>query len=131
MAYKIEHKPSFEKDVKSITKKLNDERKMAMAQEVQKVISDPTAGKPLVKNLAGLHNHGFGSKPQYRIIYALHKCPCEVPPEATCTLPLFSDEPAADCDGVLSFLRLMTREDCATFYKSNRKVIEKMLRMDN
>lgn len=121
MPYKIQIESSFSRDMKSFKK--NARLKQEIGEHLESILADPGAGKRLSSNMEGLFNYGFGSKPQYRIIYRLYNC-CDM---GVADCPPFQEgdgDTEEGCKGLIQFLFIKTREECNNLYNFKKKYFE-------
>lgn len=124
MPYKTSYLTRFERDVKAFKK--NKSMKNLIFEQVKAIVENPGIGKALVANLDGLYNVGFGDHREYRLLYRMYAC-CQRPNEITeCPVadPLVSDN---ECEGVVSFIFIKTREECNNLYRKKKAYFDETL----
>jgi mRNA-degrading endonuclease YafQ of YafQ-DinJ toxin-antitoxin module len=124
MAYKIRTQTLFKQD----TKKLKNNKPLLseIAAAVKDIIALPLSGEKLSGSWIGFRKIGFGSKPEYRLIYAVYDC-CKTDENGVKTTNDitkecdYTDGNAFDCNGFIDFVTVKKREDFNTLYKKSKK----------
>jgi len=125
MPYKVSFHPRFERDLKAF-KKDKPVRAMIAAQ-VKAVIENPDLGEGYTANLSGLYKVSFGQSPQHRLLFRKYQC-CQKSVGVGPVCPV--DDPdveMSECEGVVSFLFVKTREECNNLYKKGKPYFDETL----
>ncbi len=148
MQYQINYYAAFKQDVKKFRKEQH--LKTAIRSACDEIIANPFIGKPLIGNMQGCYNHRFVyHKNDMRIIYSFYECCADK--EKCCTerdndICRFDEEPSTEldspdtliqperefplneCNGLIDFLIVASREDCNNIYNREKEYFEAMLR---
>lgn len=125
MRYKIAYRSSFERDIKAFKK--DKLQKEAIKANLEKLVNDPSIGKPLVGQWSGFYNFSFHDKPSLRILYVIYPCcPLDLKEKHLCRFDdLPDDDPTSEeCLGMVEFVFVRTREECNNLYSKNKSYIE-------
>lgn len=117
MAYKIRMAAGFAKDSKQF--KNQESAKKQIKIWLESIIKNPEIGESLKGSWDGYKKVGFHSKPQIRIIYKVYACcTAEMKLTGECR---FGEESEEDCDGLIDFIFVKTREECNNLYAESKK----------
>lgn len=132
MSYQVCFTNHFKHDSKAIAPDRNKKLQDDIKNELAAIIENPKAGEVMKNNMSGLLKHSFGNKPAIRILYTLRECKCANNDTGTVDV---DDECPPDqidnCEGVIVFVIIRTREDCNKIYKQGKKYFQKILKQYN
>ena len=120
MPYKIAYLSSFSKDLKGFRK--NAEIMEELPSIIEAIIANPQVGEPLLKSWEGFRRVSFGNRPQVRVVFKYYPC-CsqEIKEQGECRFGPYEELEITECEGLIDFVFLRTREDCNNLYAQNRK----------
>ena len=113
----------FEREFKKLPQQLKEE----VGNEVLKILANPLVGEPLKGNWLGFRSYHFHRKPEYRIIYAVYICRLEPKMEIPCRfedVDHAEETDAEPCQGLVELVRIGTREEITRVYKMKQKEID-------
>jgi len=122
MAYKIAYRSSFERDFK----KLNPSIQNYVLDIADKIQEGSLQGEKLKGNFQGFYKVPFGHKPEYRLVYKIYDCKININGNISC---MFDDiehtmEELLECNGLIEFILIKTREDMNNLYALPKKHIK-------
>ncbi len=126
MAYKVAYRSSFERDFKKM-KPLVQNLILDIADRIQ---NEMVQGEKLKGNFRDFYKFPFGHKPEYRMVYKIYQCRMEENGNPKC---MFDDiehtkEELSNCDGLIEFVLIKTREEMNNLYARPQKQIKKLSR---
>jgi hypothetical protein len=83
-------------------------------------------GEAYGHTLQGHFKYKFGHNPEYRLIYRIYNC-CENPLENEICIQMDTHISPPDCQGLIDFIYIRTREECNLLYKRDRNYFEDTL----
>jgi hypothetical protein len=128
MPYKVTHFNHFVNDLAVYAKSGNPKKKLVAKMEA--IIKDPFIGDTFTGDeFKGLHKYRLHGRPEYRVIYRVYNC-CRDRNEIMC--PHSFPDPDMDvmddeCEGVIQFVFLKTREETDSYYKKGKGNFDKSL----
>lgn len=130
MPYKVSFTSRFERDSKTFKK--NKLAKTLIKEQIERIIENPNIGEMMSGNIFPFMKSAFGESPQYRILYVKYDCCLIVKDNKQGSDCKFDDleplEEVAECEGMIEFAFVRTREDCNNLYKQSKKYFENYLR---
>jgi mRNA-degrading endonuclease YafQ of YafQ-DinJ toxin-antitoxin module len=128
MPYKAEYRTPFEKKFKKI---ISAELLEEVQETLQQIMTAPNDFPLLTGNLKGLRSAHFHRSPEYRIVFQVYACKLlDKKQNAYCELELHTDskEPTLEnCEGIINFIFLDTREAFNNLYDMGKKYIKKFM----
>jgi mRNA-degrading endonuclease RelE of RelBE toxin-antitoxin system len=126
MAYKIAYRSSFLRDFK----KLQPPVQNLILNIADRIQSGTLEGEKLKGNFHDFYKFPFGHKPEFRLIYKIYHCLIKKEGSPKC---MFDDikhtsEELKDCDGLIEFVLIKTREEMNNLYAQSKKYIKKLYR---
>ena len=127
MAYKIAYRGCFERDFKKIKPNVQN----FVLDVADKIQSGILQGEKLKGNFSGFFKFPFGHKPEYRLVYKIYECLINKEDNPNC---MFDDiehtiEELLECNGLIEFILIKTREEMNNIYKLPKKNIKSYSRM--
>ena len=127
MAYKIAYRSSFERDFKKLKLGIQN-YVLDIADKIQNGILQ---GEKLKGNFQGFYKFPFGHKPEYRLVYKIYDCRITKAGNPEC---LFNDiehtiKELLECDGLIEFVLIKTREEMNNLYALSRKHVKNYSRI--
>ena len=122
MAYKIAYRSSFERDFK----KLNSNIQNYVLDIADKIQAGTVQGEQLKGNFQGFYKFPFGHKPEYRLVYKIYDCRISKNGNLEC---MFDDiehsiEELIECNGLVEFILIKTREKMNNLYAQPKKLVK-------
>ena len=126
MAYKIAFLGSFERDFKKLKPRVQD----FVLDIADKIQNGTLQGEALKGNFQGFYKFPFGHKPEYRLVYKIYYCRIYKDENFMC---IFEDiehtiEELLECNGLIEFVLIKTREEMNNLYVRSKKHIKKYSR---
>jgi addiction module RelE/StbE family toxin len=126
MAYKISYRSSFERDFK----KLKPDIQKFVLDTADKIQNGTLQGEKLKGNFNGFYKIPFGHRPDYRLVYKIYDCRINKDGQPKC---MFDDiehtiKELLECDGLIEFILIKTREEMNNLYAQSKKHVKGYLR---
>ncbi len=121
--YKIIYNRRFVSDSKAFK---NDKPLRILIQgRIMDIVSAPEDGEPLTGNMDGIRKWKFNNKStQYRILYRLYRCCGSPDTNANCIIAQDTEVGPPECQGLIHFLHVQSREDCNHLYGQKKKYFD-------
>ena len=121
MAYKVSFRGSFERDFKK--KPIHVQN--FVLNIADKIQNETLQGEKLKGNFQEFYKFPFGHKPEYRLIYRIYDCRTSKDGNPAC---MFDDiehttEELLECDGLIEFVLVKTREEMNNLYAHPKKYV--------
>ena len=122
MAYKVSFRSSFERDFKKMKPPVQN----FVLDIADKIQDGSLQGEKLKGNFHGFYKFPFGHKPEYRLVYKIYDCRISKDGNPAC---MFEDiehttEELFDCNGLIEFVLVKTREEMNNLYAQSKKYVK-------
>lgn len=126
MAYRVSRRSSFDKDAKGHRNQKNE-----IKAAIDEILKNPACGDSLKYNWKGFISYHFHRKPEMRIFYAVYPC-CStlagyISPSCRFEVEMEEEDESETCQGLIEFVRLLTREECNNIYNLHKKYVPDLL----
>jgi len=127
MAYKIAYRSCFERDFQKLKSGIQG-YVLDIADRIQ---AGTLQGEKLKGNFQGFYKFPFGHKPEYRLVYKIYECRINKEKNPKC---MFDDiehttEELLECDGLIEFVLIKTREKMNNLYALPKKYVKNYSRL--
>ena len=121
MAFKVSYVPSFRRDIKSFR---NTKAHSEIEAKIKELLDSPKSGEFLKGKLSNIRKASFGHHPEIRILYTLYECCLTDKKDCTACLKIDEDDGIlpSDCEGLIQFVAVDTREKFNNLYKQWEKL---------
>jgi mRNA-degrading endonuclease RelE of RelBE toxin-antitoxin system len=123
MAWKVSYKSSFLRNYKKLPKNIQEEI-LNIADQIQAGEN----GAPLYYNWGEFYSWHFERKPEYRLVYIRYQCLLKDINQCKFEDIEHINDELKDCDGLIEYVLIDTRENFNKLYKMSKKDIDKYRR---
>ncbi len=127
MSYTVVIRSSFKKDYKKFKGKM----KKSITDILTQIQGNPNLGSVLSNNMDGFLKFRFNNSPQYRILYTVYNCPNPTALQNCIYKDACSDASISDCEGIIDFVLIKTREEMNNLYNKKKKYYDNFKRKPN
>jgi hypothetical protein len=125
MSWKVSYRNSFLRNFKKLPKKIKEE-----IFDISDKIQSGTDCDDLHYNWADFYSCHFNRKPEYRLVYTRYKCLIKNGETLKCEFDDIehSENELKNCDGLIEFVLIDTRENFNKLYNKSKKDINNFRR---